>query len=106
MDCKIDAVVEPREVLDALVLPGGESTTILKVARRLGVWSYVKERVEEGLPVLGVCAGAILMAKKVADYHTGKILNGVLGVMNIEVTRNYYGRQRELRGRYRNTRVG
>lgn len=97
IECKVEAVVEPREILelDALILPGGESTTILKVATRLGVWDYVRERVEGGLPIFGVCAGAILMAKKVSDYHTGKTLDGVLGVMNVEVTRNYYGRQRE-----------
>lgn len=97
LNCKVESVVEPREILesDALVLPGGESTTMLKVASRLGVWDIVKERVGEGVPLLGVCAGTILMARKVTDYHTGKVLKGVLGVMNIDVVRNYYGRQRE-----------
>ena len=97
VECRVEVVVEPRELreLDALVIPGGESTTISKMMLRHGMDEEVRERIEEGMAVLGVCAGAILLATRVRDYHTGKELKGNIGVMNVEILRNYYGRQRQ-----------
>jgi 5'-phosphate synthase pdxT subunit len=77
--------------LDGIILPGGESTTISKLMKRFGLFDELKKRISDGLPVWGTCAGAILMAKKI----TGKNPPTTLEVMDIEVSRNAYGRQLE-----------
>jgi 5'-phosphate synthase pdxT subunit len=82
----------PEEIAacDALILPGGESTTIGKLMARFGLLEPVRELAASGKPLLGTCAGAILMGKTVnapaADQPS-------LGVMDIAVTRNAFGRQ-------------
>jgi len=81
--------------LDAIIIPGGESTTIGVVAEHTGLLGELREAIEDGLPVMGVCAGAILLAKSVRDRRVGETKQPLLGLMNIEVVRNYYGRQRE-----------
>jgi len=81
--------------LRALIIPGGESTTIGAVAKHTGLLEELRNSIEDGLPVMGVCAGAILLAKTVRDKHVGGVKQPLLGLMNIEVVRNYYGRQRE-----------
>ena len=81
--------------LDGLVIPGGESTTIGRLAERFGVLELLRDLVREGLPLLGTCAGAIMMAKKVRDNVVGEVQQPLLGVMDVEIVRNYYGRQRE-----------
>jgi len=63
---------------DGLIIPGGESTTQLKLLKELGLYTPIKEAIEQGLPVFGTCAGLILLS-----YMT----------MRIEVVRNAYGRQ-------------
>jgi len=73
---------------DGLVFPGGESTVIGKLLGELDIFDKLKEMIEGGLPVLGTCAGMILLAKNIInDTHT------YLGVMNISVKRNAYGKQ-------------
>jgi len=81
--------------LDGLVIPGGESTTIGRLADRFGILELLRDLVREGLPLLGTCAGAIMMAKKVRDNVVGEVQQPLLGVMDVEIVRNYYGRQRE-----------
>jgi len=81
--------------LDGIILPGGESTTIGILLRRMGLLNRLRGAIEEGLPVMGVCAGTVMLAKKVTDRIVGEVSQPLLGVMNIEVVRNYYGRQRE-----------
>ncbi len=80
--------------IDALIIPGGESTTIgnLISARNLG--GPISELVRSGIPVMGTCAGAILLAKKVADRVVGETEQYRLGLMDIGVVRNAFGRQR------------
>jgi 5'-phosphate synthase pdxT subunit len=73
--------------VDCLVIPGGESTTIGKLARRYELVEPIRERVTAGMPVFGTCAGMIVMAR---DVEGGEPL---LGVMDIVVQRNAYGRQ-------------
>lgn len=73
--------------LDGLILPGGESTVIGKLICELDILDYLKQLILNGLPVLGTCAGMILLAKKVDDNNT------YLGTMDILVKRNAYGRQ-------------
>ncbi|MEM4699374.1 MAG: pyridoxal 5'-phosphate synthase glutaminase subunit PdxT [Candidatus Nezhaarchaeales archaeon] len=81
--------------VDGLIIPGGESTTIQRLMVRLELWDLVRERIIDGLPALGTCAGAILLAKSVKDREAERAKVETLGVMNIEVVRNYFGRQRE-----------
>lgn len=72
---------------DALIIPGGESTVIGKLLKDLGILSPLRDRIEKGLPVLGTCAGLIVLSKNV--------IGGVpsLATMDITVKRNAYGRQ-------------
>ncbi len=74
--------------VDALVIPGGESTTIAKGLARLGLYRPLRERIGSGLPVLGTCAGAILLARE-AENHPVE----TLGVMEVTAVRNAYGTQ-------------
>lgn len=74
--------------VEALVIPGGESTTISKGMQRLGLYQPLKERAGQGLPVLGTCAGAILLARKVENHAVP-----VLGLLDVTATRNAYGTQ-------------
>lgn len=73
--------------VDALILPGGESTVMGKLMRECDLYEPILEKIKEGLPVYGTCAGLILLAEKVED---GK---PALGTMNIKAKRNAYGRQ-------------
>lgn len=65
----------------ALVLPGGESTVQMRLLRELGLFEPIRQAIADGMPVLGTCAGMILLSE------------GRLGTMDIEVRRNAYGRQ-------------
>ncbi len=90
-------VTKPSELKDinGIIIPGGESTTIGKIALKIGLLDELKEYILNGLPTMGVCAGAIMMAKKILDRVLGEISQPSLNVMDIEVVRNYFGRQRE-----------
>lgn len=74
--------------LHGLVLPGGESTTIAKGLTRLGLWETLRFFVHSGLPALGTCAGAILLAREV-ENHPVETLHGIDAV----AVRNAYGTQ-------------
>ena len=86
------AVKTPAEIasVDALVLPGGESTTIAKLARIFNVFDLIKARISDGLPVYGSCAGLILLAEKILDGAEGQ---ETFGGLNITARRNAFGRQ-------------
>lgn len=73
---------------DGLIIPGGESTTQLKLFKELGLLEPVRSAIEGGLPVFGTCAGLILLAKTVEGEDFDRI-----STMHIEVCRNAYGRQ-------------
>jgi 5'-phosphate synthase pdxT subunit len=87
------AVRRPEELaaVDGLVLPGGESTTILKLARIFELLDPLRDRIQEGLPVYGSCAGMILLADRVDAG--GSPLEATIGGMDITVRRNAFGRQ-------------
>lgn len=87
-------VRRPRELeaVDALVLPGGESTTIDKLARAFDLAEPVRRRIAEGMPVYGSCAGMILLADRLADGISGQQTFGGIDVL---VRRNAFGRQVE-----------
>lgn len=90
----VDAVPirRPAEVvqIDGLVVPGGESTTIDKLLRIFELQAPIKDRIAEGMPVYGSCAGMILLADRVLDGHVDQ---QTLGGMDITVRRNAFGRQ-------------
>ncbi|WP_248760428.1 pyridoxal 5'-phosphate synthase glutaminase subunit PdxT [Pseudarthrobacter sp. SSS035] len=83
--------------LDGLIIPGGESTAIDKLARAFEMAGPLKDRIRDGLPVYGSCAGMILLADEIADPATD--LAGhpqqTFGGLDITVRRNAFGRQRE-----------
>jgi pyridoxal 5'-phosphate synthase pdxT subunit len=74
----------------ALVIPGGESTTMFKLARTFDLFEPIRQRIKEGLPVLGTCAGMIMLADRVED---GTPDQETLGGLDITVRRNAFGRQ-------------
>ncbi len=78
--------------LDGLVLPGGESTTMSLLLDKDGLRQAVADRLAEGLPTLGTCAGLILLA---ADVTDGRPDQRSFGVLDVTVQRNGYGRQRD-----------
>jgi pyridoxal 5'-phosphate synthase pdxT subunit len=98
----VDAVrrlgAEPKEVrlpahlegIDGLIVPGGESTTIGKLLVLAGLLGPVRAAIGSGMPVYGTCAGMILLARDI-----GGLDQPLLGVMDIRVRRNAFGRQRE-----------
>lgn len=73
---------------DGLVLPGGESTVQGKLLKELGMFDRLKEQIEQGLPVLGTCAGLILLAKKLGNDE-----RSYFETLPMVVRRNAYGRQ-------------
>ena len=75
---------------DGLVLPGGESTTMSKLARIFGLLDPLRARIGDGLPVFGTCAGMILLADRIEDGVAGQ---ETLGGLDITVRRNAFGRQ-------------
>ncbi|MCX4646685.1 pyridoxal 5'-phosphate synthase glutaminase subunit PdxT [Streptomyces sp. NPDC055059] len=87
-------VRRPEELaeVDGIVLPGGESTTISKLAVLFGLMEPLRARVREGMPVYGTCAGMILLADKILDPRSGQ---ETIGGIDMIVRRNAFGRQNE-----------
>jgi 5'-phosphate synthase pdxT subunit len=78
------------ESVDALVMPGGESTTMSHLLQTSGLFNSIDARLKQGMPVFGTCAGMILLAKGVLD---GRSDQRSFGAIDIDVKRNAYGRQ-------------
>jgi 5'-phosphate synthase pdxT subunit len=76
--------------VQGLIIPGGESTTIGKLMQRFGLLEIARKRAADGMPVFGTCAGAILLAREILGPDQPR-----LGLMDIAVERNAYGRQIE-----------
>ncbi len=101
------------ESVNALIIPGGESTTILKLINRLGLRDPLTKHIADGMPVFGTCAGAIVLARRVSDGGFGGVAAASrydlgapeaanppkssreepLGLLDVSITRNAYGRQ-------------
>lgn len=81
---------EQLDELDGLVIPGGESTTIGKLMRKYGFIERVREFSDAGKPIFGTCAGLIVLAKNIEGQEEPH-----LGLMDMTVARNAFGRQRE-----------
>jgi 5'-phosphate synthase pdxT subunit len=90
----IDAIevrsLENFDASEALIIPGGESTTMSFLLESSGIFDSLRERSAEGMPILGTCAGMILLSSKITD---GRSDQKPLNLMGIEIRRNGYGRQ-------------
>ncbi|MBC7463987.1 MAG: pyridoxal 5'-phosphate synthase glutaminase subunit PdxT [Actinobacteria bacterium] len=93
-ECGVDVAVVRRkaeiEAVDALVIPGGESTTIAHLAQVFDLIDVIRSRIGSGMPVYGSCAGMILLANRVLDAAPNQI---TFGGLDITVRRNAFGRQ-------------
>jgi 5'-phosphate synthase pdxT subunit len=92
--CGHDAIEVRRlaelESIDALIFPGGESTTIVHLAKTFDLFEPIRKRIAQGLPVYGSCAGMILLADRILDGAKGQ---ETFGGLDITVRRNAFGRQ-------------
>lgn len=84
--------VKDLDDISGIVIPGGESTTINRLMLTTGMHERVIELAKKGLPILGTCAGTILLAKE-GDEQVKQTNTKLLGLMNMKVLRNAYGRQ-------------
>lgn len=93
-DCGVGALevrtLSELESVQALVIPGGESTTISKLARAFDLFDGIQQRIKAGMPVYGSCAGLILLADRVLDAIVGQ---ESFGGLNVTARRNAFGRQ-------------
>ena len=88
-DCvELRQAADLEQSFDGLILPGGESTVQGKLLGELHMLEPLRDRIREGLPVLGTCAGLILLAQEIADEE-----QTYLGTLPVKVKRNAYGRQ-------------
>jgi len=85
---------EQLDDLDRIIIPGGESTTIGKLMLTTGLFEKVRKKAANGTPILGTCAGLIILAKR-GDEQVVRTKQPLLGLMDIGVIRNAFGRQRE-----------
>ena len=92
LNVAVQKVRNPEELktVNALVIPGGESTTISMLASRVGLMDPLKKFVQDGFAVYGSCAGMIMLADEILD---GKIDQETIGGLDITVRRNAFGRQ-------------
>lgn len=80
--------------VDAIIIPGGESTTIGRLSMAGDTLAALKERLNSGMPALGICAGLILLSSQVYDRRMGSTDQPLLGVLDVRLERNSFGRQR------------
>jgi 5'-phosphate synthase pdxT subunit len=97
IDGNIMPVKTPDEIskLDGLIIPGGESTTIGQLSLVNGSLKTLKEKIENGMPVLGICAGLIMLSKTADDRVVGKTDQALLNILDIKLQRNSFGRQQD-----------
>lgn len=93
----VDSVRYPEEIerIDGLILPGGESTVqsnLVAIQRSMPV---IKKRISEGMPVLGTCAGMIMLSKRAYDRIVGDTKQKLIGNLDIVIERNAFGRQND-----------
>lgn len=94
---KVQAVKTPEQIseLDGLIIPGGESTMIGQLSLINGSLKKIKEKIEAGMPVFGICAGLILLSKEAKDRIVGATDQPLLDLLDVQVERNSFGRQKE-----------
>jgi len=97
VDGSVEMVRSPEDIekIDGLILPGGESTvqsTLAAIQRSLPV---IRKRISEGMPVLGICAGMIMLSKRAYDRIVGDTKQKLIGNLDIVIERNAFGRQND-----------
>ena len=97
IDGSVSSVKTPDEIreIDALIIPGGESTVIGGLALFNKSLTVMKDRIRGGMPVFGTCAGMIMLANRTYDRVVGETKQPLIGVLDVLVERNSFGRQRE-----------
>jgi 5'-phosphate synthase pdxT subunit len=97
IDGSVELVRYPEEVekVDGLILPGGESTVQSTLAAIQQSLPVIKKRVSEGMPVLGTCAGMIMLSRRAFDRVVGDTKQKLIGNLDIVIERNAFGRQSE-----------
>ena len=97
IDGSVSQVKTPDQIsaVDGLIVPGGESTMMGQLSMVNGAMNALKEKIESGMPVLGICAGMILLAKNSKDRVVGSIKQPLLDVLDVEIERNSFGRQKD-----------
>ena len=88
--------LEDLEEIDGLIIPGGESTVIGMLLFLKGVQpDLIRKKIQEGLPILGTCAGLIMLSNKAYDKTIGETKQALLKVLDVTIERNAFGRQHE-----------
>ena len=97
IDGKVIEAKTPDDIssLDGLIIPGGESTTMGYLSLANGSMKVLKEKIDSGMPVLGICAGMIMLSKTASDRIVGKTDQPLLDVLDITLERNSFGRQKQ-----------
>ena len=97
LDGNVVDVRTPEEIsqLDGLIIPGGESTTIGQLSLVNGSLKILKEKIQGGMPVLGICAGMIMLSNTANDRIVGKTDQPLLDILDIKLERNSFGRQKQ-----------
>lgn len=97
IDGIVNEIKYPEQIseLDGMIIPGGESTVIGQLSLVNGSLKQIKEKIASGMPVLGICAGMILLSKKVKDRVVGDMEQPLLDLLDVKIERNTFGRQRD-----------
>ncbi|QUC64884.1 pyridoxal 5'-phosphate synthase glutaminase subunit PdxT [Nitrosopumilus sp. K4] len=97
IDGTVKNVKTPEEIsqVDGLIIPGGESTTIGQLSLVNSSLKTIKEKIDAGMPVLGICAGMIMLSKTADDRVVGKTNQPLLEYLDITLERNSFGRQHD-----------
>jgi len=97
IDGSVSQVKTPDQIsaLDGLIIPGGESTMMGQLSLVNGAMNALKEKIESGTPVLGICAGMILLSKNSKDRVVGATEQPLLDALDVEIERNSFGRQKD-----------
>jgi pyridoxal 5'-phosphate synthase pdxT subunit len=93
----VEFVRYPEEIerVDGLILPGGESTVQSALAALQRSLPVLKKRIADGMPVLGTCAGMIMLSKKAFDHVVGETRQKTVGNLDVVIERNAFGRQND-----------
>ena len=97
LDGNVVDVRTPEEIsqLEGLIIPGGESTTIGQLSLVNGSLKILKEKIQSGMPVLGICAGMIMLSNTANDKVIGKTDQPLLDILDNKLERNSFGRQKQ-----------
>jgi len=97
IDATVSQVKTPDQIskLDGLIIPGGESTMMGQLSMVNGAMNALKEIIDGGTPVFGICAGMILLSKNSTDRVMGSTEQPLLDMLDVEIERNSFGRQKD-----------